>query len=288
MGSFQLRGTSVVQENAGQDLPTLMAPRPYLHPLCTMAGVVLTEAAPEDHLHHLGLSLAFSDVNGTNFWGGSTYTKNGPAVLPNHGRQVPLGWQHRDGHAEGDIAWINHSAQQMASEHRSYSSQGHPAQNTWSFSFASLIRPAGAVEQLSVSSSAVKGRPGAGYGGIFWRFPSGDGPAHVLCSDGVGVEAAHGSLSPWLLMGLRHQGKAASVILAQDALHLRPWFVRTDGYVGAGPAVAWDKPATADRENPLRLSLHAVIHDGMVATSRHAEELLHQHFHFSNSPDRTT
>ncbi|MGO4146115.1 PmoA family protein [Paenarthrobacter sp. YAF11_1] len=288
MGSFQLRGTHVMQENAGQDLAPRMAPRPYLHPIRSGAGVILTEAAPEDHPHHLGLSLALSDVNGTNFWGGSTYTGNGPAVLPNHGRQIPSGWQHLDGHSEGDIAWINHSDQQVASERRSYSYQEHPVRNAWSFAFASVIRPAGAVEQLSVSSSAVKGRTGAGYGGIFWRFPPGDGPVQVLCSDGSGVEAAHGSLSPWLLVGLRQQGKDAGVILAQDPGQLRPWFVRTEGYVGAGPAVAWDKPVTADRDKPLTLNLHAVIHDGKVATSHHAQELLQQHFHFSNSPDRTT
>ncbi|MCT9871324.1 PmoA family protein [Paenarthrobacter aurescens] len=287
MRSFHVKGANVVQENPGDDLATRMAPRPYLHPVRTVAGVVLTEAAPEDHPHHFGLSLAFSDVNGTNFWGGSTYTENGPAVLPNHGRQVPSGWKHQDGHAEGSIAWINHSDQQVASERRSYSYQEHPAPNTWSLSFASVIRPAGAVEQLSVSSSAVKGRTGAGYGGIFWRFPSGDGPPQVFCSAGAGAEAAHGSLSPWLLVGIRHHGKDASVILAQDPGQLRPWFVRTEGYVGAGPAVAWDKPATADRDKPLTLNLHAVIHDGKVANSRHAEELLHQHFTFRNSPDRT-
>ncbi|WP_458107848.1 PmoA family protein [Arthrobacter sp. R3-55] len=287
MESFNLRGAHVMQENTGQGLANLVSPRPYLHPIRTVAGAVLTEAAPEDHPHHLGLSLAFSDLNGTNFWGGSTYTQNGPAVLPNHGRQVSSGWQHRAGYAEGDVAWISHNGQQLASERRSYLYQEHPAGNAWSFSFSSVIQPAGAVEQLSVSSSAVKGRAGAGYGGIFWRFPSSEGSAQVRCSAGAGVEAAHGSLSPWLLVGIRHLGKDATVILAQDPGHLRPWFVRTEGYVGAGPAVAWDKAVSADLDNPLTLSLHAVIHDGTVADGRHAQELLQQHFHFSNSPDRT-
>ncbi|MDR6437549.1 LacI family transcriptional regulator [Paenarthrobacter nicotinovorans] len=292
MESFHLNGACVMQENAGQDRPGIVAPRPYLHPIRTMTGVGLTEAAPEDHPHHLGLSLAFSDLNGSNFWGGSTYTQNGPEILPNHGRQIPSGWEHRAGHteagsAEGTITWISHSNEAVANEQRSYLYQEHPVPNTWSLSFTSVIRPAGSVEQLSVSSSAVKGRAGAGYGGIFWRFPAGDAPAHVLCSSGAGAGAAHGSLSPWLVVGLRHQGQDASVILAQDSSQLRPWFVRTGGYIGAGPAVAWDRAASADRDNPLILSLHAVIHDGAVSTSSHAQELLQQHFHFSNSPDRT-
>ena len=91
MGSFPLHGATVAQVNDGVDLAPCLAPRPYLHPLRTLAGVPLTETGPDDHPHHLGLSLAFSDVNGSNFWGGSTYTCNGPAILANHGRQVPSG-----------------------------------------------------------------------------------------------------------------------------------------------------------------------------------------------------
>ena len=178
MGSFQLHGATVARVNDGADLATVLAPRPYLHPLRTLAGVPLTEAGPDDHPHHLGLSLAFSDVNGSNFWGGSTYTGHGPALLANHGRQVPSGWsyQTRKGGA-GLSPGSTQDGQELASEQRSYTYQEHPDSNSWSLSFDSLIRPAGDVEQLSVSSSAVKGRRGAGYGGIFWRFPAGDGPA---------------------------------------------------------------------------------------------------------------
>lgn len=285
MGSFQLNGTTVLEVNTGGDLATVLAPRPYLHPVRTLAGVPVTEAGPADHPHHLGLSLSFSDLNGTNFWGGSTFTENGPAILPNHGRQVLAEWLSLEGIGKGTVVWLDKSGAPMAVEERSYRYQEHPAANTWSLAFESLLQPAGDVEQLSVSSSAVKGRSGAGYGGIFWRFPSGDVPTKVLCSEGTGADAAHGSLSPWLAVETRHEGKSVSVILAQDTSTLLPWFVRTDGYVGAGPAVAWDQPATVDRSNPLKLSLHAVVHDGSVTSPQHAEELLLHHF--SSSPDRT-
>lgn len=285
MGSFQLNGATVLEMNTGGDLATVLSPRPYLHPVRTLAGVAVTEAGPVDHPHHLGLSLSFSDLNGTNFWGGSTFTENGPAILPNHGRQVLAEWLSLEGLGKGTVVWLDKSGDPLAVEGRSYRYQAHPAANTWSLAFESLLQPAGDVEQLSVSSSAVKGRSGAGYGGIFWRFPSGDVPAKVLCSGGTGTGIAHGSLSPWLAMETRHEGKNVSVILAQDTSALRPWFVRTDGYVGAGPAVAWDHPATVDRGNPLKLSLHAVVHDGSLTSPQHVEELLLHHF--SSSPDRT-
>ncbi|MFJ6538893.1 PmoA family protein [Paenarthrobacter sp. NPDC091711] len=286
MGSFQLHGATVARVNNGVDLAAVLAPRPYLHPLRTLAGAPLTEAGPDDHPHHLGLSLAFSDVNGSNFWGGSTYTGHGPALLANHGRQVTSGWSYQSGKASGTVTWMDMRGQELAREQRSYTCQDHPDPNSWSLAFDSLIEPAGDVEQLWVSSSAVKGREGAGYGGIFWRFPSGDGPAGVLCSQGTGTETAHGSLSPWLVVTTRQHGRDVSVVLAQNPAELRPWFVRTEGYVGAGPAVAWSEAARADRNRPLKLSLHAVIHDGHISSSHHVEELLLQHFS-SSSPDRT-
>ncbi|MBT2585244.1 PmoA family protein [Arthrobacter sp. ISL-95] len=286
MGSFKIHGATVAQVNDGVDLAAMLSPRPYLHPLRTLAGVPLTEAGPADHPHHVGLSLAFSDVNGSNFWGGSTFTRRGPEVLPNHGRQVPSGWLYKDGLGEGAVTWLDRNGRELALEQRSYRCRTHPHADTWSLSFDSVLRPAGELERLTVSSSAVKGRVGAGYGGIFWRLPPGDAPAKVLCSEGAGTEAAHGSLSPWLVVGIRQGGKDVSVVLAQNLAELHPWFVRTEGYVGAGPAVAWDKPVTVDRANPLQLSLHAVIHDGHITSSHHVDELLLHHF--SSTPDRTS
>ncbi|MEU4831393.1 DUF6807 family protein, partial [Streptosporangium sp. NPDC023615] len=70
------------------DLRATDAPRPHLHPVRTLAGTVVTETQPADHVHHFGAGVAISDVNGVNFWGGSTYVPGtGPVILPNHGRQ---------------------------------------------------------------------------------------------------------------------------------------------------------------------------------------------------------
>ena len=48
----------------------------------------MTEIAPADHLHHVGVSLAPADVDGTSYWGGRTYVRDvGSTMLDNHGRQ---------------------------------------------------------------------------------------------------------------------------------------------------------------------------------------------------------
>ncbi|WP_350223969.1 DUF6807 family protein [Pseudarthrobacter sp. fls2-241-R2A-168] len=277
--------------------PARFSPRPYLHPMRSKAGVVVTGAEPADHPHHLGLSIAFSDVNGTNFWGGSTCTAtNGPLQLPNHGKQVPHGWQspsqeggeERSEEESGRVSWLTEGGRDLAVEHRRIQYFSNAGPSSWALSLSSMIVPAVGVQRLEVSSSAVKGRKGAGYGGIFWRFPEAAREPLVLSEAGSGAGPAHGSGSRWLSIGMVIDASPVTVILAQDASHILPWFVRAEGYLGAGPAVAWVKPATVDHHNPLKLALHAVIHDGHVHTPAHALELLDQHPLINpGSPDRT-
>ena len=42
--------------------------RPYIHPVITPGGHGVTEIAPADHLHHLGIWFAHEDIDGVNFW----------------------------------------------------------------------------------------------------------------------------------------------------------------------------------------------------------------------------
>ncbi|MGA2837306.1 MAG: PmoA family protein [Acidimicrobiales bacterium] len=44
------------------------APRPFLHPVTTPKGTVLSVDAPDDHPWHHGLWFTFKYVNGENFW----------------------------------------------------------------------------------------------------------------------------------------------------------------------------------------------------------------------------
>ena len=42
--------------------------RPFIHPLHTPSGLVLTRDAPDDHPWHHGLWFTIKFVNGENFW----------------------------------------------------------------------------------------------------------------------------------------------------------------------------------------------------------------------------
>ncbi|HSX97181.1 MAG TPA: DUF6807 family protein, partial [Streptomyces sp.] len=57
------------------------APKPYLHPIRTLAGDVVTDFRPNDHRWHKGLQLTASHLSGQNLWGGNSYV-HGEGYLP--------------------------------------------------------------------------------------------------------------------------------------------------------------------------------------------------------------
>jgi Family of unknown function (DUF6807) len=77
------------------------APRPYLHPVRTPAGAVLTVEAPADHPWHHALWFSIKYVNGENFW--EEYDEFGLLEtrtvddLPDGGVRATIDWVRPDG-----------------------------------------------------------------------------------------------------------------------------------------------------------------------------------------------
>lgn len=65
--AMEVSGTEVAREISGARLARTLSPRPYLHPVTTLAGTIVTDAMPLDHVWHLGAGVALQDVNGVNF-----------------------------------------------------------------------------------------------------------------------------------------------------------------------------------------------------------------------------
>src|SRR5690606_29029877 len=81
-------GVPVAEYVTSPDLPLTAAPRPYLHPVRTLGGTVVTEIRPADHPHHLGAGVAVTDLGGRSVGGGRTYGRDqGPTWLDAHGVQ---------------------------------------------------------------------------------------------------------------------------------------------------------------------------------------------------------
>ena len=108
-------------------------------------------------------------------------------------------------------------------------------------------------EGISIGSSQTNGRPGAFYGGIFWRAPF--GTAEVFSPEGTGADAVHGSTSPWLVL----KGEEASLVAVSRSR--LPWFVRAEGYVGFCPALAYTERRQLVVGEPLHLDLAVALVD---------------------------
>ena len=68
----------------------LEAPKPYLHPLRSARGTIVTRGFPmasnvpgesHDHPHHRGMFFAHGDINGIDFWGEAQFAEKAPVVI---------------------------------------------------------------------------------------------------------------------------------------------------------------------------------------------------------------
>lgn len=241
-------GSGGVRYHDGLDVDPRVSPRPYLT-AATASGAPATAVGPEDHLHHLGVSVAIPDVNGTTFWGGRTFVRGeGSRMLPNHGRQVSTSREIGQGRVTEELAWVASDGTSLLDERRTILVRdgGDGIEMLWS---TELTAAHGAV---SFGNPQTNGREGAFYGGIFWRASFRTG--RVRCAGGEGADAAHGSLSPWLAV----DGPDVSLVASTSNRDM-PWFVRADGYVGFGPGVAVTGRRNLAAGEKLHLDLRVVI-----------------------------
>ncbi|MFE3516545.1 PmoA family protein [Streptomyces sp. NPDC059166] len=236
--------------------------RPYLHPVTTLAGTPVTEERPADHIHHLGASVAVPDVAGYNFWGGRTFVRDqGPTELDNHGTQRHLGWKLRDpdGFVE-ELSWEADGAE-LLREHRTVATTA-VSDTAWALDFSfSLTNRSG--RDLSIGSPATNGRPGAGYGGFFWRAPKEPQAPDVFSTELDGEEAVHGRAADWL--ALAGDGWTLVFAGATDETRRDPWFVRTAEYPGVGSSLAAERRLAVAAGDTVVRRVVTVVADGRLA-----------------------
>ncbi|NEY36386.1 oxidoreductase [Streptomyces sp. PRKS01-65] len=210
-------------------------PRPYLHPVTTLAGTTVTELAPADHLHHLGVGVAVPDVEGHNFWGGRTFVRDqGPTELDNHGSQRHTAFQlsDPDGFVE-ELRWVA-AGRELLHERRTVAATALTA-TAWALDFTfSLTNTTSGT--LTIGSPATNGRPGAAYGGFFWRARKEQAPPDVFTARAHGESEVHGHRADWLALA----GGDWTLVFAGATERTRqdPWFVRTTEYPGVGSSLA--------------------------------------------------
>ncbi|MFC4005842.1 PmoA family protein [Nonomuraea purpurea] len=263
---LRLHGHDVAQYVWEPDLPLSASPRPYLHPVRTLGGVTVTDAAPDSHPHQFGISVAAPDVDGRNFWGGRTFVAgHGPAWLDNHGVQRHQRWLRRTNtELDHTVQWIGDHDTTLLEERRSIRCR-RVGDAAWSLGVRTRLTNA-TGRSLPFRSPAALGRVGAGYGGLFWRGPAVSGTTRVLSPAGAGLHHVHGQAADWV--AVTDDATWTMLFVPADEVTAGDrWFVRARDYVGVCSSLAWDEPLLLPAGETLERHVIVVVIDGVVPPS---------------------
>jgi Methane oxygenase PmoA len=223
------------------DAPQVEAPKPYIEPIRTLAGDVVTAYRPHDHVWHKGIQFALPHVNEHNLYGGHTFVPDqGYLDLDNNGSMRHEGFEvlHSRGsaiEAVETLGWYSIEGTRLADERRAVTFDvSGAADGAWVIRFANSIANCG-DDVVVFSSPTVKGRPNAGYGGLAWRgtrsFTGGD----IFASGGRSGPELMGERGAWLGFAGCHDGNdhRSTVVFVDPAAASEvptTWFVRTEPY----------------------------------------------------------
>ena len=289
LASLHVGGVEVATYVDGSGARATDSPRPHLHPVRTLGGVLVSDAAPADHTWHAGVGMGVQDVDGSNLWGGRTYVRDqGYTWRRDHGTIRHDGWAvQADQSWTENLTWLAHDGRPLLRERRTVRWWGVRA-DAWALELRSILSVDPGAEQhptgldagetgagavpcpartVTLGSPGSHGRRGGGYGGFFWRVaPCTD--VRVWSPDAEGEDAVHGTRAPWVAFGARSPAGAPFTLLvtaADDATAGDPWVVRAQSYPGVGSAIAWDAPTVVESGSPLVRAFRVGIVDGALS-----------------------
>ncbi|MBG6185033.1 putative dehydrogenase [Arthrobacter sp. CAN_A214] len=263
---LEVAGRAVAQRQAGDHVAPLSSPRPYLHPVTTPGGVVVTDHLPLDHVWHLGAGVALQDIDGINFWGGRTYLREAQGYVwrEDHGSIRTAGLTRDASTLEEQLEWVGPDGRVLLTEDRRWTATGLST-TAWQLDLEFSLSPAGG-RPVALGSPGSNGRIQEGYGGFFWRLPA-CSAVSVRTAHSSGEESVHGSTAPWLAWTADFEGRTATLIFIAGPDATDPWFVRHSGYPGVGLSLAWDSVVETRADMPLTRSVSVVVADGSLDDS---------------------
>lgn len=255
------------------------APKPYLHPIRTLSGAVVTDYRPNDHRWHKGLQMTASHLSEQNLWGGNTYV-HGEGYLPLPERVGSMAHVGFDELAVSEdslvmaerLTWHPYDGELWAEETRRIEVQDvDPQAGTWTLVWSTAVTNRRS-EPLRFGSPTTHGRPMAGYTGLFWRGPRGFRDGRVLAPDAEGP-GLMGRQAPWLAYSAEHDGVDGHATLVFEHApenghlgdgeeHPAHWFVRNDPFAAVAPSLAFYDELELAPEDTLVRRYRIVIADG--------------------------
>jgi hypothetical protein len=264
------------------------SPRPYVHPLRTPGGRLVSTFRPWDHVWHKGITLALPNVGRDNFWGGATYTRavGWYSDLKNNGSQDhdrvtearldgqvavfahSLTWHRQPGEAAAPDA----AGKAVLTERRTLTASLLPGHEAWLLTWHSVLTNVSGAP-IEMGSPTTEGRENAGYGGLFWRGPRSFTGGELIASNGVTGEDVRGTYAEWAGFSGRHDGTDGSstvvfVDQTPDQDFDTKWFVRSEPFACINPAPFFDRVRVLADDETVELRHVVVIADGASDASR--------------------
>jgi hypothetical protein len=208
---------------------------------------VVTDILPEDHPHHLGVSVAMqsvarrSDATPVNLWGGRTYVRDaGYTWLEDHGRIEHVAWTGRaDDVLANRLRWCAPDGSVLLEETRVMGASTVSGDTgAWRLDVSYQLTNPNDVDVV-LGSPATNGRPGkAGYGGFFWRVA----PGRPRVFDPVSDDEAevNGSRKPWVALVGGEADASPYTLIFTGLGEGDHWFVRATEYPGVCAALAFE------------------------------------------------
>lgn len=242
------------------DTVQLESPKPYIHPICTRGGHVVSLFRPHDHVWHKGISWSLPHVGEENFWGGPTYVHGSFYVqLDNNGTQL-----HRDVvdlGVEGDSAWFAHDLHWITQDGRLFFTERRTLRasllspTAWALTFhTEMTNRSG--QDIVFGSPTTKGRENAGYGGLFWRGPRSFTGGRLLGPEASGGDELRGQRMDWLAFAGKHdETDDSSLVLMVDDVenpgHPTQWFARSEEFACLNPAPFFSEELTVAADDAI-------------------------------------
>lgn len=222
------------------------SPKPYFHPVNSLAGDTLTNFRPNDHPWHHALSFTLNNVSGANFWGGPTCLKpDGYKWRDDHGAQQHIAWTKLE--ARGNTATLAHTlewrrlGEVIFREERTLTIS--VTATAWALHWRSRLSNA-TGRALSLGNPASNGGlAGSHYTGLQFRGAREllddhlDPTIKVVAEGGLeGIPAVHGASARWMEWhGQLDETLRRVIIRFENNTGPLHWFVRRNYPLAAFP-----------------------------------------------------
>ena len=227
------------------DTPGNESPRPYAHPVNTLAGELLTNFRPNDHPWHHGLSFTINCLGDFNFWGGPTYRAGaGYKFIENHGVQQHVAWEEQSAtRLAHTLDWSVAATGEKLLAERRVLEFALVSSSAWSLRWKSALQNVSGRPLALGQYHSSHGLAGSHYTGLQFRGAREllddhlDNTIGIWADGGVeGEKAVHGAPGRWMEWRGQKDGSQRRVTVRfENAGAPVHWFIRRNNPLAALP-----------------------------------------------------